>query len=230
MSQNPLLMYVATKTGVPAPLLVDSSGYLKVVAETGSLEAVTIVDGGDVTQGAKADAAWTTGSGSVVALLKAMATKIIATVGITVASGGIAAGSMVAGAAVDGHDLTQGAVADAAWTSGSGSVIALLKAMAAKIVATVTTQPAGFSSYNTASNTAGYAVKTGAGVWNGLIVNTAGLTSAATFYDGTSTGGTKLATASTLAVNSNVYSIAFTTGLFVVLTGGTPADVTITYR
>ena len=40
-----------------------------------------------------------------------------------------AAGAISAGAGVDGWDLTQGAKADTAWTSGSGSVVALLKAI-----------------------------------------------------------------------------------------------------
>lgn len=47
-----------------------------------------------------------------------------------VASGAYSAGSIAAGAGVDGWDLTQGAKADAAWSSGSGSVVAILKAIA----------------------------------------------------------------------------------------------------
>lgn len=45
-------------------------------------------------------------------------------------AGAYAAGAFAAGAGVDGWDLTQGSKADAAWTSGSGSSIALLKAIA----------------------------------------------------------------------------------------------------
>ena len=89
---------------------------------------------------------------------------------------------------------------------------------------------AGDLSHNTAANTAGYQVKTGAGVLKGLSVNTVGVTSSATFYDGTSTSGAKLGTFSTLAQNSLPLNLAFTDGLFVVLAGGTPADVTIAYR
>jgi hypothetical protein len=91
------------------------------------------------------------------------------------------------------------------------------------------TYSTGYLSYNTAANTAGYQVKTGAGVLRGFSVNTVGLTSTVTFYDGISTGGTKLGTFSTLAQNSVQLNLAFTTGLFVVLTGGTPADITIAY-
>ena len=43
----------------------------------------------------------------------------------------VAAGGMVAGAGVDGWDATEGTKADTAWVSGSGSVIALLKTIAA---------------------------------------------------------------------------------------------------
>lgn len=90
-------------------------------------------------------------------------------------------------------------------------------------------QPKGASAYNTAANTAGHQVKNSAGVLHGVTVNIAGLTSSATFYDGTSTGGTKLATVSTLGQTSLTYDIAFATGLFIVLAGGTPADVTVSY-
>lgn len=68
----------------------------------------TIADGADVTQGAKADAAWdeSAASPSVIAVLKRAVVRISA---------------IVSGV---------GAVADAAWTSGNGTVIAILKAIA----------------------------------------------------------------------------------------------------
>lgn len=90
---------------------------------------------------------------------------------------------------------------------------------------------AGNSSKNYVANTAGNQIKTGAGVVVGINVNTAGLTSAIVLYDGTSTAGTKLGTFSTLAqAVLALGNMAFTTGLFAVLTGGTPADVTVVYR
>jgi hypothetical protein len=49
---------------------------------------------------------------------------------VSVTSGSIAAGALASGAGVDGWDLTQGAKADAAWTTGSGSVISILKNIA----------------------------------------------------------------------------------------------------
>jgi hypothetical protein len=94
-------------------------------------------------------------------------------------------------------------------------------------------QPAvqGYSSYNTAANTVGYQVKTGAGVFRGVTVNTAGVTApSATIYDGTSTSGTKLATINTGTQISLEYNIAFTVGLFIVLSATTPADVTVAYQ
>ena len=72
--------------------------------------AVTIADGADVAQGAKADAAWVSGDGTVISLLKKIAS---------------AGGSAVSIA--DGADVAQGAKADVAWVSGDGTVIAILK-------------------------------------------------------------------------------------------------------
>src|ERR1700688_4040401 len=54
-----------------------------------------------------------------------------------VASGAIAAGALASGAGVDGWDLTQGAKADAAWVSGSGSVVAILKNIAGGIAGSI---------------------------------------------------------------------------------------------
>ncbi|MEJ0017533.1 MAG: hypothetical protein WDN25_13400 [Acetobacteraceae bacterium] len=134
-------------------------------------------------------------------------------------------GGTTAATVANGADATQGAIADTAWTgTGSGTVVAILKAIFGRL-------PPSNSAKNYAANTAGDAAKTGAGVLAGLTINTAGATSTATLYDGTSTAGTKLATINTTAVGSiNFNNIAFATGLFVVLAGGTPADVTVVYR
>ena len=88
----------------------------------------------------------------------------------------------------------------------------------------------GAKAKNYSANNAGDQVKTGAGLLQGLTINTGGTTSSATLYDGTSTSGTKLATVATTALGSLTFNIAFTTGLFVVLAGGAAADVTVTYR
>jgi hypothetical protein len=75
-------------------------------------------------------------------------------------------------------------------------------------------------------------VKTGAGTFFGLSVNTAGTTSTATVYDGTSTAGVKLGTFSTVAQGGPsipASGLAFTVGLFVVTAGGATADITVAY-
>ncbi len=90
-------------------------------------------------------------------------------------------------------------------------------------------QQAGNLAKNYAANTAGNQIKTGVGVLKAVNVNTAGLTSAIVLYDGTSTAGVKLGTFSTLALGYALRNIAFSVGLFAVVTGGTPADVTVEY-
>jgi hypothetical protein len=73
-------------------------------------------------------------------------------------------------------------------------------------------------------------VKTGAGTFAGLSINTAGATSTATVYDNTAGSGTKLGTFSTTAQGYIPVNIPFATGLTVVTAGGTPADITVVYR
>lgn len=75
-------------------------------------------------------------------------------------------------------------------------------------------------------------VKTGAGTLFGVSVNTGGAGSAVTLYDGTDNTGPKIGTYSTAAQGGPVLpisGIAFTTGLYAVTAGGTPADLTISY-
>lgn len=62
-------------------------------------------------------------------------------------------GGLVAGSAVDGWDLTQGAKADAAWVSGSGSVVSILKNIAGGVAGPVPSPntPAGWGIGATAS-------------------------------------------------------------------------------
>ena len=76
MSQGPIaaLMWALNPSLVAKPLNQDTAGNLLVSlgSESGGA-AVTIADGADVTQGAKADAAVSTGAaGSVIALLKGL--------------------------------------------------------------------------------------------------------------------------------------------------------------
>lgn len=91
------------------------------------------------------------------------------------------------------------------------------------------TAGAKFSNITTNASTQ---VKTGAGTFLGLSVNTAGTTSTATVYDGTSTAGAKIGTFSTVAQGGPAIpasGYAFTTGLFVVTAGGAAADITVAY-
>jgi hypothetical protein len=91
--------------------------------------------------------------------------------------------------------------------------------------------PASNLSKNYSANSAGDQIKTGPGVLVGLTINTVGVTSSITLYDGTDNTGKKLGSYSTLALaDRDCQQRAFTTGLFAVLAGGTPADVTVTYR
>lgn len=61
-------------------------------------------------------------------------TQAVSAASGAVAAGAVAAGAYVAGSILDGANVTQGAKADAAWTSGDGTVIALLKAIHAQLV------------------------------------------------------------------------------------------------
>jgi len=81
----------------------------------------------------------------------------------------------------------------------------------------------------TATNTQ---VKTGSGVFLGMTVNTAHAGATATVYDGTDNTGVLLGTfalTSAGPITEAAGGLPFTTGLFVVTAGGTPADVTIQY-
>lgn len=89
--------------------------------------------------------------------------------------------------------------------------------------------PSGYSATNitTATTTT---VKSGAGIFRGLIVNTGGASSTAAVYDSLTGSGTLLGTFSTATQVSLTPDIAFTTGLTVVTANGTPANITVTYR
>lgn len=90
-------------------------------------------------------------------------------------------------------------------------------------------KPQGATAYNDAVGTAGHQIKSGAGTLQGVNVNTVGTSSTATLYDGTNTSGTKLATIDTTKAGPNLYDVAFTTGLFIVSSTVTPADITVSY-
>jgi hypothetical protein len=121
---------------------------------------VTATDGAIVTIGTQGDAAWSgSGSSTLVAALKAIYAKVAGIIGVsqsgtwTVQPGNTAnttawkvdnsavvqGTSAASGAFVDGSISTIGTQADAAWSgSGSSTLVAALKAIYAKVAATLT--------------------------------------------------------------------------------------------
>ena len=98
-------------------------------------------------------------------------------------------------------------------------------------VYTIANASSGASSKNIAAagNTQ---VKTGAGTFLGLSVNTGQSGATVTVYDGTSAAGIKLGTFSAAAQGGPAIpgsGLAFTTGLFVVVAGSPAPDVTVVY-
>jgi len=81
-----------------------------------------------------------------------------------------------------------------------------------------------------ANEAGGVLIKTGLGTLQRLVINTAGLTSQVVFYDGLTDAGTVIGTYATLAQGGVPIGAQFSTGLFAVITGGTPADLTIIYH
>jgi hypothetical protein len=75
-------------------------------------------------------------------------------------------------------------------------------------------------------------VKTGSGTFIGLTINTGEAGAQLVAYDGTDASGKKLGTYSLAAQGSLSFpggGIPFATGLFLVTSGGTPADITVSY-
>ena len=85
----------------------------------------------DTKFGTQADAAWASGNGTVIALLKAI---------VAAAASGGGGGGGGAVTVASGADVSLGAIGDTAWASGNGTVIALLKALHAKIIAAPSTE------------------------------------------------------------------------------------------
>lgn len=84
---------------------------------------------------------------------------------------------------------------------------------------------------NLVANATSNAIKTGAGVLHAITINTKGITNTATVYDALTATGTKIATIdTTLGQATLIFDGIFATGLTIVIAGGTPADITVTYR
>lgn len=94
-------------------------------------------------------------------------------------------------------------------------------------VAVAQTGSNSFTNITTATTTA---VKSGAGIIDRIIVNTAGAGSTLTLYDNTAASGTKIGTFTTAAQASLTINCAFATGLTAVTASGTAADITVIYR
>jgi hypothetical protein len=86
------------------------------------------------------------------------------------------------------------------------------------------------NSYANITSSTTTVVKSGSGVLDRIVVNTAGSTHVLTIYDNTAGSGTKIGTASANAQGTLHFNVRFATGLTIVSSGGTPADVTVSYR
>lgn len=104
------------------------------------------------------------------------------------------------------------------------------QATANSSLSTIVTNTGGYSFGNLDSN-ATTTLKTGTGTLHTVTINTRGVTSTVVLYDNIAGSGTKIATIdTTLNMTSFVFDAAFSTGITAVTTGGTPADLTVTYR
>lgn len=184
-------------------LPLSAANPLPTVAESGGgSTAVTIADGADVAEGSKADAAVTNpaSSASVIALLKGWLTGL-------------------------------GTIADAAWASGSGTVIALLKTIATAALDTTPVQTFASNTYFNITSNATNTIKSGAGTLMSITVNNPGTTEVLTIYDNTAGSGTKIGTVSVgTAIATLTYNVAFTTGLTIISSGAGTGDWTVSYR
>jgi hypothetical protein len=84
-----------------------------------------------------------------------------------------------------------------------------------------------FSNITTATTTT---VKSGSGVLERIVVNTAGAGSTFVIYDNTAGSGTKIASGTSATQISLMYNVRFSTGLTIVTASGTPADITVIYK
>lgn len=94
---------------------------------------------------------------------------------------------------------------------------------------TWTVNNSGYSFRNITTNT-DTVVSASAGVFAGIIINTAGATSSAVVYNDTSCSSTIIGTFNTTVQTSMVINANVSAGICVTTTGGTPADITILYR
>lgn len=207
---------------------------------TGTVYAADVgsPDGSIVSLGAKADAAWSSGSGSAIAILKSIASSV--------------AGPIPAGTNVIGHVIVDTAPSTAVTNAGTFAVQCSLCSTAAKQPAlgtagspsadVITVQGSatgtplptvtGGNTYTNITTATTTTIKSGAGVLHTVCVNALGtVASTATIYDNTAGSGTKIATLNTLALlGCQTYDVAFATGLTIVTTGTVAPDLTASSR
>jgi hypothetical protein len=139
--------------------------------------AVTAGDGDLATIGVTTDAAWSgTGAGSVVALLKNIALKLVSGVAVTVSSGSSTITNLLNPHPVsiaDGVNVTQGAIADAAWNGvGSTTVIGALKSIRTLLSGGINVVSSGTVSVSNLLNPMPTSVANGANVTLGTTTDT----------------------------------------------------------
>ena len=88
------------------------------------------------------------------------------------------------------------------------------------------------SSFSNITTTGTTTIKSGAGIFRRLVINTKGVSSNTfTIYDNTAGSGTVIATVDTVnSIGSLEYGLAFSTGLTIVSASGTSANATVIYE
>jgi len=88
------------------------------------------------------------------------------------------------------------------------------------------------SSFSNITTTGTTTIKSGAGIFRRLVINTKGVSSNTfTIYDNTAGSGTVIATVDTVnSTGSLEYGLAFSTGLTIVSASGTSANATVIYE
>jgi hypothetical protein len=132
---NPMYCNVNGVAATTADQLIGANSWFAFTIPAAITTLHCIATGGSTTANMLGGAGLPTGAGGGSAGGGGGGGAITAALG-SYAAGALSAGAFATGAGVDGWDITQGTKADAAWTTGSGSVIALLKAIAASEIVT----------------------------------------------------------------------------------------------
>jgi hypothetical protein len=127
-----LLVNIKAGAGSGGTALADQAAFTQGTTSITPIGCLDITSYTGLTSG-HAGVVSCTSAGSVHTTVDSIASGVIASGAIAsgaVASGAISSGAIASGAAVDGWDVTEGAKADVAWVSGSGSLIAISKTIA----------------------------------------------------------------------------------------------------